>query len=342
MRLPFAPDFLLRPTEAERTRLLLLARHAPLEPDYACRAYCGDGGYPAYHHRLYSVLNGLGYQVATSSEPQALFGPKAAVDLVVSFLNRMPMATPEVLIAAQCAYLGLPVLGAGANVRALAEDKWFSKLAARAAGLPTAQGAVYPTPQALDAPPDFPGPYFVKNRFGAASEGVSDESIQDDWAGASRVAAALMARGMSVLVEQFAPGLDVTVPVLGGAAPIVLGVVAPGSDRRGGVITEDLKRDDPLGYAMYDPGRASEGFLADVGALWRAAGPIDYLRMDYRFDPATGKRVFLEFNICCHIGRSGAICLAAAQWGLSQADVLAHVVEYSLGRQRHGARRWAS
>ena len=342
MRLPFAPEFLLRPSAQETERLLFLARHAPLEPDFTCRAYAGDGGYPAYYHRLYTVLNGLGYEVLTSNEPQALFGPKGAVDLVVSFLNRMPMATPEVLVAAQCAYVGLPILGAGANVRALAEDKWFSKLAASAAGLPTAKGAVYATPEALQTPPDFPGPYFVKNRFGAASEGVSDRSIQDDWQGAKTIARELMARGMSALIEQYAPGLDVTVPVLGGASPIVLGLVAPGSNRRGGIITEDLKRNDPLGYQIFDAGPASEGFLADVGALWRAAGPIDYFRMDYRFDPATGKRVFLEFNICCHIGRSGAICLAASQWGLNQADVLGHVIEFSLTRQRQGARRWAS
>ena len=36
---------------------------------------------------------------------------------------------------------------------------------------------------------------------------------------------------------------------------MALGIVRPGSDRVGGIITEDLKRDDPLGYAMYDPGR---------------------------------------------------------------------------------------
>lgn len=342
MRLPFASDFLLRPSPGASTRLMFLARHAPLEPDYACRAYAGDGGYPAYHHRLYMVLKGLGYDVSTSSEPQAVFGPKGAVDLVVSFLNRMPMATPEVLIAAQCAWLGLPVLGAPANVRALAEDKWFSKLAACAAGLPTARGAPYATTESLETPPDFPGPYFVKNRFGAASEGVSERSIQDDWEGARTTARELMARGMAVLVEEYVPGLDVTVPALGGVSPIVLGVVAPGSDRRGGIITEDLKRDDPLGYAMFDPGPAGQEFLDDVDALWRVAGPIDYFRMDYRFDPVTGRRVFLEFNICCHIGRSGAICLAASQWGLSQADVLGHVVEFSLKRQGRGARRWAS
>ena len=149
-----------------------------------------------------------------------------------------------------------------------------------------------------------------------------------------------MARGMVVLVEAYVPGIDITVPVLGGRQPIFLGVVRPGSDKAGGIITEDLKRDDPLGYEMFDPGCHGPAFVGDVEALWRAVGPMDYLRLDYRFDPATGKRVFLEFNLCCHIGRSGAICLAARQWGLDQADVLGHVVEFSLQRQQHrvGAR----
>ncbi len=75
-----------------------------------------------------------------------------------------------------------------------------------------------------------------------------------------------------------------------------------------------------------------------MAALWQAAGPMDYFRLDYRFEPETGRRIFLEFNICCHIGRSGAICLAASQWGLSQTDLLGHVIEYSLRRQAGAAR----
>ena len=124
---------------------------------------------------------------------------------------------------------------------------------------------------------------------------------------------------------------------------MILGLVQPRSDRRGAIITEDLKRDDPLGYELFDAGRAAGDFSADARKLWAAAGPMDYLRLDYRYDPATGRRIFLEFNICCHIGRSGAICLAGAQWGLSQADILGHVVEYSLRRQVREleTRQWA-
>lgn len=327
------PPALLRPSTDMPARILFLAPHAPEAPDYACRAFPGDGGYPAYHHRVFHALKGLGYGVRTSSRADAPL-QAAGIDLVFSLLNRMDMAHPEVLVPALCAFRHLPVVGAAPNIRALAEDKWLTKKVAEAIGLPVAPGAVYGTPAALAAPPPFPGPYFVKNRFGAASEGVSEASIQEDWAGAQAIAAALMARRMSVLVEQYAPGIDVTVPVLGGDPPLVLGLVHPRSDRAGAIVTEALKRDDPLGYALFDAGAETAAFHRDAHALWAAAGPMDYLRLDYRFDPGSGRRTFLEFNICCHIGRSGAICLAAARFGLTQADVLGHVVEYSLARQR--------
>lgn len=330
---------LMKPRGGGRTSILFLARHAPLEPAYDCRAFPGDGGYPGYYHRVFGVLRELGYRVATGSTPDALLGPARNVDLVFSLLNRMAFANPEVLVAALCAYFGLASVGGRPNARALAEDKWFSKLAAGAAGLPVAAGAVYAAPADLDRPPAFDGPYFVKNRFGAASEGVSEQSRQENWAGARAAAERLMARGMQVLVEPYAPGIDITVPVLGSAGgPLMLGVVRPGSDRAGGIITEDLKRDDPLGYSLFDAGAAAAALHADVAALWNLAGPLDYTRLDYRFDPRTGARVFLEFNICCHIGRSGAICLAASQWGLTQADVLGHVIEYSLLRQGRRAK----
>ena len=331
-------DRLLRPPASPETRILFIARHAPDAPGFQCRSYPGDGGYPAYYHRVWSVLTGLGYPVATASHALAPLEAAARTDLVFSLYNRMPVAHPEIIVASLCAYLGLPCVGAGPNGRALAEDKWFSKLAARAIGIPVSDGEAYDRPEDLVRPPAFPGPYFVKRRFGAASEGITDQSIQDDWAGASRIARSFLEQGVAVLVEGYAPGIDITVPVLGGDPPILLGVVRPGSDRTGGIITEDLKRDDPLGYEMFDAQDQADALASDVTALWRAAGPMDYLRLDYRLDPKTGQRRFLEFNVCCHIGRSGAICLAGRQHGLEQPDILGHVIEYTLARQGGGKR----
>lgn len=327
------PELLLRPPARPETHILFVAPRAPLPPDHSCRSHDGDGGYPAYYHRVWETLRGLGYRVDSAAHCQAVLAAAGRMDLVFSLMNRLPIHNPELLVPALCEMTGTPHVGARPNIRALAEDKWLSKHAARAAGLPVAEGAIYSCPLALLSSPAFAGPYFVKNRFGAASEGVSEDSIQDDWAGAARVAEGLLERGMDVLVERYAPGIDITVPVLGGDRPLFLGVVRPGSDRVGGIITEELKRDDPLGYQMFDAGQSLPELIGDAQSLWDLAGPMDYFRLDYRFDPATGRRVFLEFNICCHIGRSGAICLAARQWGLSQADVLGHVVEFSLRRQ---------
>ena len=261
-----------------------------------------------------------------------------------SLYNRMPINNPEVFVASVCEFLGLPLRRRAAEHRVRSpRTNGFPSSPRESVGLPVADGAIYGACDDLAKPPSFPGPYFVKNRFGAASEGVSEQSLQDDWAGATEVAKTLLGRGMSVLVEAYAPGIDITVPVLGGEQPLTLGIVRPRSDRAGGIITEDLKRDDPLGYEMFDAEPSlQKAVTGDVAALWSAAGPMDYLRLDYRFDPVTGRRTILEFNICCHIGRSGAICLAASQWGWSQADILGHVVEYSLHRQQvdREARRW--
>jgi D-alanine-D-alanine ligase len=329
-------DRLLRPSGTGTTRVLYLAESAPEEPDFAVKAHAGDGGYPAYYHEIWQCLKEIGYAVRSSSHISATLFSRGNADFVFSLYNRMPINNSEVLVSAFCEYARIPCLGARPNIRVLAEDKWLSKLAARAIGLPTTDGMPYADLEATITAPPFKGPYFVKDRFGAASEGITTDCLQDTWDGAKRIARGFLERGLAVLVEQFAPGIDVTVPILGGTPPMMLGFVNPVSDKPGSILTEDLKLNDPLGYRMYSVGRQEDKFRADATAFWAALGPIDYLRIDYRFDPATGARAFLEFNICCFIGSSGAICLAGAEKGLSQREILSHVIEFSLRRQRFG------
>ena len=97
----------MRPPKTPSTRILFLARHAPEEPDYACRSYAGDGGYPAYYHRVWKVLAELGYAVATASNCHALFEAPGNVDLVFSLYNRMPINNPEIFVASTCEFLRL-------------------------------------------------------------------------------------------------------------------------------------------------------------------------------------------------------------------------------------------
>ncbi|WP_241003938.1 hypothetical protein [Magnetospirillum aberrantis] len=330
------------PTEPKRTRILYLARFAPDEPVLAQKPDTHAAGYSQYHFNLFTELQGIGYDVRSSSKPYAAWMAGGNVDFVFSLLNRMPMRNPEIHVPSVCEYQHLPHLGAPPNIRALAEDKFLSKLAFRALGLPVAEGRAYAPGQEL-TPPDFTGPYFVKDRFGAASEGIAADSLQDSWQGTIPVIQRFHAQGREALVERYCPGVDVTVPVIGHAPYLVLGHVAPQSDEVGGILTESLKVDDHLGNRLVSLDAATAAAVEeDVATLWRNLGPIDYFRVDYRWNPATGTRTVLEINICCYFGRHGALALAGSQWGFSRRDLLAHVVEYSLARQHttHSHYRW--
>ncbi len=229
---PAIPELLIRPPEAPDTRILFLARHAPEEPAFLCRFFSRRWWLPGL------LPSGLG-----RSRPAGLPGadrqrlPCLADGRGADRSGVFPFTTecsdnPEIFVASTCAFLGLPCVGAGPNVRALAEDKWFSKLAVKSMGLPVADGAFYGTEDDLVQPPPFPGPYFVKNRFGAASEGISAESVQDDWAGASRRRQITDGPRYGGVDRSLCSGIDLTVPVLGGRRRSCWGWCVRGRTRR--------------------------------------------------------------------------------------------------------------
>lgn len=324
---------LLSVAHPEVVRVLFTAPYAPDGPAYALNAFTGDGTYPHYHHQIYKRLKRLGFQVHSSSKPYAVVHAGGLVDYVFSLYNRLHFRACEVFVPAYCEYLNIPYLGAGPNVRAVAEDKLLSKLVARSIGIPVVEGVVFHNRVTPTTTPPFEGPYFIKDRYGKASEGITTENLQQDWAGAVKVIERLWRQGTDALVEEFVDGIDVTVPVVGDDMPLVLGAFHPPSNKVGNILTEDLKLTDPLGYRSYDAGENMARFTDDVHLLWAALGPIDYLRLDYRLNPETGERKFLELNICCYIGESGPFGMGAAARGISADALLGHIVAFSLVRQ---------
>jgi D-alanine-D-alanine ligase len=315
----------------EAVRVLFMAQYAPDSPDYEVNPYTGDGTYPQYHFEVFDRLRRLGFRVESTSKPYAIVHAGGAADYVFSLFNRMPLRNSEVLVSAYCEYLGVPYLGAPPNVRAAAEDKYVTKALAFAAGIPVPRGVPYHRGVTPLAQAPFAGPFFVKDRFGAASERIWSDSLRDDWEGARRIVERLWDDGTDALVEEFAPGIDVTVPVLGDGDPRPLGVFHPMSDEPGNILTHELKLTDHLGYEEMPIG---EGWVGDdVRRLWDALGPIDYFRADYRYDPETGRRWFLEMNVCCYIGEAGPFGMAAERDGTDMDALVRHVVAFSLRRQ---------
>ena len=296
--------------------------------------------HPVYGRELYTkfevltVLRGLARSVEPCPSLDAferrMRGP--APDYVFQIYNREPVRNPEILVSSLCARSGVPYLGGPPNVRAMAEDKWITKLMARAGGLAVPEGTVAVEERDLDRPPEFAGPYFVKPRFGAQSEGVDDGSICDDWPAARQRAAALLADGEEVLIETLAPGLDVTVPVLGG--PIALHPVAMRSELREGISTVRLKRhlEPGLRAEPFDDPALGEKLKAASLAFARLVQPCDYLRVDFRVAPDGSFRL-LEFNLTCNLATTRAMNIGAGASGVSHETMIEHFLCYSLNRQ---------
>jgi len=311
-----------------------MAPYAPNGPDYDMSSYTDGGGYPDYYFEIFERLKRLGFQVESTSKPYAVVHAAGICDYVFSLFNRLSIRNSEVFVSAYCEYLNIPYLGSSPNIRAVAEDKLVSKLIAKSLGIPVPEGIAYHHGISSLRPPSFHGPYFIKDRYGAGSEGLTTDNVQDDWIGAQRIIQSIWDHGSDALVEELAPGIDITVPVIGDDTPRVLGTVYVPSDKPNNILTEDLKLTDPLGYRLYDSRDALDMAESDARKIWNALGAMDYFRIDYRLDPKTGERKFLEFNVCCYISEAGAFGLTAENQGITSDELMAHIISYSLMRQR--------
>ena len=270
-------------------RIMFLAPYAPDAPDFSKKPYTGNGGYPQYHYNIYKAIQDIGYDVVSSSKPYSVQFAKGNVDYVFSLMNRFAMSRPEIFISSYCEFIQIPYLGAPPNIRAIAEDKLLTKMVFRSLELNVPEGIGLSGEKGIPAQAPFPGPYFVKKRFGAASGGIREDSICSSWKAVDSCARRLMEEGHEVLVEQYCEGIDVTVPVLGGENPVILGYVQPKSDKPGSIITEDLKLHDHLGYQLVSVQDMEQDIACDVRKIWSALGPMDYFRIDYRIDFAFWK-----------------------------------------------------
>ena len=131
----------LSPERRAALRVLYLAPHAPahgatpppaIHPQY--------GVQPAYQYEVWETLRThLGLDVESTSDLDTV--PKAfkGRNFVFTLFNVAPFRNSEIYVSARAAAAGIACLGAPANIRAVAEDKWLTKLIARSLGLPPHQ-----------------------------------------------------------------------------------------------------------------------------------------------------------------------------------------------------------
>lgn len=314
-----------------RLHILFLAKHARADG----RLDAQDGNHAVYHHEMRTTLESIGLNLRVADNYAALFDRPNA-DFVIPLLNRGGFQNSEMLAPLLLGRCDVPYLGASPIVRGLSDDKYLSKMVARGRGVPTMNAQLFRRGGLFDAPTFHADRLVVKPNASSASWGVK---MVDSWADAHAHADGLFALGHDVLVEQWAPLLDVAVPVIGGSGgqpwilPPMLYVPADPHRER----SYEEKRglvdagDDPL--VLVEDMDLRDRLEAMTAALLPELWPFDYGRFEFRYDPASGQLLFMEVNLSCNLWSKKTIARSAASIGLDHGALVETIVGHSLARQ---------
>lgn len=314
-----------------RLRILFLAKHACADG----RPDAQDGNHAIYHHEMRTTLEAIGLHVDVANSYDAVYD-RPDTDFVVTLLNRGGFQNSEMLAPLLLSRRDMPYLGASPIVRGLSDDKYLSKMIARARGVPTMAAQLFRRGGLFEAPAFEADRLVVKPNASSASWGVK---MVDTWAEARDHADSLFALGHDVLVEQWAPLLDVAVPVVGGSGgqpwilpPMMYVPADPHRERsyeeKRGLIDAG---DDPL--ILVEDAELRSRLESMTAALLPELWPFDYGRFEFRYDPVSGQVLFMEVNLSCNLWSKKTISRSAASIGVDHAALVETIVGHSLARQ---------
>jgi D-alanine-D-alanine ligase len=221
-------------------------------------------------------------------------------------------------------WLDLPYTHSGARASALAMDKAASRAVFTAAGLPVAHGRVIDMADFTERDP-LPFPYVIKPLNEGSSVGVD---ILRDGSNRRHAIAEAWHYGPQALVEEFIPGRELTVGVLGDRALTVTEISA----------SHDFYDYDskyaPGGSLHTLPaavhGRAFDHAMQLAVAAHRALGCRGATRADFRYDDTKGepgRLVLLEVNTQPGLTPTSLLPEQAAFCGMAFPALCAWMVE---------------
>ncbi len=230
-------------------------------------------------------------------------------DFVFNISEGFGGANRESHIPIVCEMLDLPCLGSDALTLSLCLDKSRAKEILLANNLPTPAFRVVDSPAELDSLADFPLPAIVKPLREGSSMGIGNASMvrtRGDLLAQARVVLGRYAQ--PVLAEEFLPGREFTVGLLGNAPdwevlPLVEidhSVLPPGANPVYGYEAKWVWDDPTRPLAIHVcPAKAPPELVETIRALaLRAARAMrlrDWCRMDIRLDAAGAPKI-IELN----------------------------------------------
>jgi D-alanine-D-alanine ligase len=234
--------------------------------------------------------------------------------------------------------LNFPYTGSDAYVLTVTLDKWLTKLHLGSYGIDSPRGRLV-TPRDLASLGDSVGvafPVIVKPNYEGSSKGIGDDAIARD----SKALKALLSRAVEqypagVIVEEFIPGIDVTVPFVeglgdDGVLAAVEYVIDPSVRSKYNLYDYRLKNTEANKVQVRCPAELPRDVASRVRALSkqvvRALGLRDVGRIDFRLGD-DGRIYLLEVNALPSLEPGAGLFAAAKREGLSYEGTIAIIVK---------------
>ena len=226
-------------------------------------------------------------------------------------------------------WLGIPYTHSGVRASAVAMDKAAAKAVFAAAGLPVARGRVIDIAELAQADP-LARPYVVKPVNEGSSVGVE---IMHEGDNRRAALAAAWRHGRDVMVEEYIPGRELTVGVMGDRALAVTEIVA-------GTAFYDYQAKYAAGGSRHvvpaaiHPDAAAHALEVALAAH-RALGCRGASRADFRYDDTAGepgRLVLLEVNTQPGLTPTSLLPEQAAYRGVGFPQLCAWMVEHAACR----------
>ncbi len=299
---------------------------------------------PATVEAVAAVLRGLGHEVDLLGDGRPLLERLLVYppDFVFNFAEGHGIArSREARVPAVLEMLGIPYSGSDPLTLAATLDKDCAKRLVASVGVAVPRGRVFRPGDDPDVLRSEPLPYtaIVKPAWEGSSKGIRGKCIVDTPAELADAVEALVARQhQPVLIEEFIPGEELTVGVVGNDPPEVVGVlrVVPQLPTERFIYSLEVKRDWQRQVRYECPPRLPATHLRAVeeAALraYRALACRDVSRVDIRL--RNGVPYFLEVNPLPGLSpESGDLVILAQLSGWTYEQLIARILHAAFTRQ---------
>ncbi|MFY1825928.1 D-alanine--D-alanine ligase family protein [Myxococcus fulvus] len=242
--------------------------------------------------------------------------------------------------------LGFPYTGSDAYALAVTLDKQLTKLVLSKQGIRT-PGWQYVEKLSELTAENLRFPVIVKPNFEGSSKGITQDSIAETLDEVrAKVSAALEKYPAGVLVEEYIPGRDLTVPFLAAVDNDYDGVLTPveyvvdpavTAGRRYAIYDYELKTKKESAVSVLAPARIPARTAEDVRKMaqkiYQALDCRDLGRIDFRLSDA-GVPYFLEINALPSLEPGAGIYASAELDGLHLDGVINSIIQSAAKRYK--------